>query len=181
RNRSGALPDRGPVRVVRGHDAQPVRDRVPGKQRRRALDDLPVPLQSAGSGAAAGGRYVFVCALSAQVRMEPVVRIAGELPQRPLGGGDRGAAAAGKRGRGRTVRGESVFRRAAAGRAGGDLAVLVRDPEGKAIERRLVDPKGTRLVRARAYSLSSGGCSAGLSSGISPQPAPSSSSLPSCG
>jgi hypothetical protein len=64
-----------PVRSVCRDDARPLRDRVSGLRRRRELDSVPIPQQAAGAERSSA----HLRALSAALRLEPVVRLAGRL------------------------------------------------------------------------------------------------------
>src|SRR5438270_2866276 len=89
RDRACALPHRQRLWALRGDDQGAVRDRVPGLSRRKNVDAVSLPLQAPGSG----GRPGNLRSLPAAIRLEPVVRLARDLPRVPLGGADRGAPA----------------------------------------------------------------------------------------
>jgi len=85
--RSGA--HRQQLRPLRGHDARPLRDRVPGNGRRQDVDRVSVRVQAAGSAEAA--RHLR--AISAAPRLEPLVRIARAMGGESVGDECRGEAA----------------------------------------------------------------------------------------
>src|SRR5579859_3483248 len=64
-----------PIRIVRSDDARAIRDRISGIGRRTELGGVSVPVQAAGCSQAAG----TLRAVSTALRLESVVRFAGEL------------------------------------------------------------------------------------------------------
>src|SRR5262249_13695464 len=123
RHRPGALPDREPLRALRGDDLRAVRDRVPGLARRSELDAVSVPLQAAGPE----GRAWHLRAVPAALRVEPLVRLARTVARIPVGAGRRAAPARGLAAGPPALRRQSVPRRAADLGPGREVAVLVHD------------------------------------------------------
>src|SRR4029077_14090525 len=141
---AGTISRRQPLRTFRHHDAESLRDRVPSFERRREdVDGVPLPLQAAGSAESAGD----LCAVSAALRLEPVVCLTGRVAREPHGAAN-GREAAGRQPRGAvSLCGEPVSIQAAAAHPGGDLAVLVQRPGDKARDRRLVEAGAAGPVR----------------------------------
>ncbi len=88
---SRAVPRREQLRTFRDHDARAIRNRVPGHRGRQDVDRLSIPLQTAKRAQGTGP----LRAVSAAIRVEPVVRDAGLLDRQSLGA-QHGSAAVGE-------------------------------------------------------------------------------------
>ena len=117
-----AVPHRESLRPVCHDDRRPVRDRVSGQRGwREDVDRLSVPVQASGCD----GTPRHLRAVSAALRVEPVVRVAGAVAGVVLGGAGAGAADRRKSERAEAVSQRSVPWHAAESGAHGALAVLV--------------------------------------------------------